>query len=87
MLTFAIATFFALALSGALLTIAAMFHAYRHKIKSVIVAGLIGDDTDGNSAIAPVISQRNHSQSLPLKPHQIKGRRFSPQPVPLRAAA
>lgn len=87
MFTFAIATFFALALTGALLTIIAMFYGYRNKIKSVIIAGL-SQNIEGNIAPDPVIVHQNHA--LPrcaFKTQQFKSRYSVRQPVPLRAAA
>lgn len=91
MLTFAIATFFALALSGALLTIIAMFYAYRNKIETVIIAGLahdIGRDDTCDDAYDPVIVPQNHAQPRrAFKAQQIKPRYFLCQPAPLPAAA
>ncbi|MEP2102078.1 MAG: hypothetical protein ABJP02_11275 [Parasphingorhabdus sp.] len=80
MLTIAIASFFALALAGAILTIGMMFHAYQDKIKAVIMAEL----GDANMA-APAVSQR--SSNVVIKPYRANVRRRSFQQVPLRAAA
>lgn len=79
MLTVAIATFFALALTGSILTIAMMFHTYQDKIKAVIVAEL-GENAKQN----PVTSTRYRAHVS--KPYAAKRRR-SFQPAPLRAAA
>jgi hypothetical protein len=79
MLMIAIATFFALTFMGALLTIGMMFHAYRDKIKAVIVAEL------GETSIqSPVPSPRYHTRVS--KPYPATRRR-AVRPVPLRAAA
>ena len=87
MLTFAIATFFALALTGALLTIIAMFYGYRNKIKSVIIAGL-SQNIEDNIAPDPVIAHQNHAfPRRAFKTQQVKSRYSVRQPVPLRAAA
>lgn len=80
MLTIAIATFFALALTGAVLTIGMMFHAYQDKIKAVIVAEL-GE----NVVSAPVILHRSHNPVA--KAYRTSARRHSFQPAPLRAVA
>lgn len=80
MLTLAIATFFAFALAGAVLTIGIMFHAYQDKIKAVIVAEL-GE----KNITAPTIGQRSHSSVT--KAYRTSPRRRSLQPARLRAAA
>ncbi len=79
MLTIAIATFFAIAFAGALLTIVMMFHAYQDKIKAVILAEL------GEVMLqSPVPSPRYRTRTSKPQPAT---RRRSFQPVPLRAAA
>lgn len=80
MLTIAIATFFALALMGSLLTIAMMFHAYRDKIKAVIMAEL-GE----NVTVTSGISQRGPVPAT--RAYRTNARRHSFQSVPMRAAA
>ncbi len=80
MLTFAIATFFALALIGAVLTIGMMFHTYQDKIMAVIVAEL-GE----KNVSAQAVSQRNRgpaNKACRTSPH-----RRTVRTVPLRAAA
>ncbi|WP_337658370.1 hypothetical protein [Sphingorhabdus sp. Alg231-15] len=80
MLTIAIATFFALAFVGSVLTIAMMFHAYQHKIKAVILA-----DLGEAGSVTPAVSQRSFSSVS--KTYRPSPRRHSFQPAPLRAAA
>ncbi|GAA0469117.1 hypothetical protein GCM10009096_07560 [Parasphingorhabdus litoris] len=80
MLTIAIASFFALAFAGALLTIAMMFHAYRDKIIAVIAAEL-GSDEGNAPAAAP-----RHSRRV-VRTYPASARRRPVQPIPLRAAA
>ncbi len=80
MLTIAIATFFAFAFVGSVLTIAMMFHAYQDKIRAVILAELGEAGT-----VAPVVSQRSFSSVT--KTYRPNPRRHSFQPAPLRAAA
>lgn len=84
MLTIAIATFFALAFAGALLTIVMMFHAYQDKIKAVIATEL------GEAVMqSPVSAPRYRSQTIKPQlaaPFPAKRRR-SFQPAPLRVAA
>lgn len=80
MLTFAIATFFTLALIGAVLTIGMMFHTYQDKIMAVIVAEL-GEKNVSASAI----SQRNRSSAN--KAYRTSPHRRTVRITPLRAAA
>lgn len=84
MLTIAIATFFALAFAGALLTIGMMFHAYQDKIKAVIVAEL-GENMMQRPA--PLPRYRSQTSKPQLATSYPATRRRSFQPAPLRAAA
>lgn len=79
MLSFAIATFFALALAGAVLTITSMFLAYQDKIKAVIVAEL-----GQNLAQTPMASTPYRVRASKAYP-AIRRRSF--QSAPIRAAA
>lgn len=79
MLTIAIIAFFALALTGALLTIIMMFHTYQDKIKAVIVAEL---GEKAMQCLTPSPRYRTHMS----KPYATT-RCLPHQPVPLRAAA
>lgn len=80
MLAFAIASFFAIALMGALLVIGLMFFGYHEKIIAVILDGLAKDDSPTIIAEAP-FRVRN------IKPRQVIRKNRALQPVPLSAAA
>lgn len=84
MLTIAIATFFALAFAGALLTIGMMFHAYQDKIKTVIIAEL-GENVVQYPAPLPRYRTRTSTPQFATSYPAMRRRSF--QPVPLRAAA
>lgn len=79
MLTIAITTFFVLALTGALLIIFMMFHAYQDKITAVLMAGL-GVEELQRPEPSPQFRTRMG------KPYTASRRSLS-RPSPLRAAA
>ena len=80
MLAFALATFFAIALFGALSVIGLMFFGYHERIIAVLENGLQGDEAP---TVTPLSSYRHRA----VKPRQMV-RQYQPQqPVPMRVAA
>lgn len=80
MLSFAIATFFALSLMGALLVIGMMFSSYRERIAQVVLDGL-GRKAAGSVTITP--RYQHHT----IKPRQMVLQHRTMRTAPLRAAA
>lgn len=80
MLTFAITTFFALALFGALSVIGMMFFGYREKITNVILSELQPD------ALLPTTELTSYRYRT-VKPHQMIKRNRPLHSTPLRVAA
>lgn len=79
MLTFAIASFFAIALTGSLLVIGLMFFGYRERIAQVLLEGL--------SEETPTIIAQPPFRVRTIKPRQVILKNRGLQPVPLSAAA
>lgn len=79
MLAFAIASFFAIALVGALLVIGLMFFGYRERIAQVLVAGLSEEE--------PTIIAQPPFRVQTIKPRQVILKNRGLQPAPLSAAA
>ena len=80
MLAFAIASFFATALTSALLVIGSMFFGYREKIMQAVLNGL-GEEE------APTIIAQPPFRVRTIKPRQVWGAHRTLLPTSLSAAA
>ncbi len=79
MLGFAIASFFAIALTGSLLVIGLMFFGYRERIAQVLLNRLNEE--------SPTIIAQPPLKVRTIKPHQVIAKNRGLQPTQLSAAA